>query len=473
MHKTVLGRQRFPDTAHTTPAFTPAASTAKPASGFLLAAVIGSASLALAQNPNPATTTAVGSDRPTNVASEGTARERGGGWREAARQRIEQHRKGDLDVRVTDSQGRPVSAATVTVKMIRHRFGFGALVGTNRWEDRPNAEDARRHLALVAERFNKVVTILKAGEPSSELALTWLAERGIRVRGHYLMWAPVQPLRERGGQPTEVFGLPVKDLVAKADDRQLEAIRQAAFAHIERLLKFGGNRVAEWDAINHLANDAHVRFSDVLGPAIYADVIRRGRELAPHAQMWVNEGNVLTGGQRLQKYHAAVAELIALGAKPDGIGFMSHFRDGGFTPPSEIYRRLEWFAELVPNLQLTELDIDTSDEQLQASFMRDVLTVAFSHPAVSGIVMWQVWGQGAANKTLWRADWSIKPAGQVWLDQVFKEWWTNGGGTTDRQGKFSTRGFLGDYEVSVRVGDRAKAAQAQLVPGGTVCEIAF
>jgi GH35 family endo-1,4-beta-xylanase len=202
-------------------------------------------------------------------------------------------------------------------------------------------------------------------------------------------------------------------------------------------------------------------------------VLHRARELAPHAQFWVNEGNVLTGGQRLQKYHDIIAELIALGSKPDGIGFMSHFREGDFTHPQEIYRRLDRFAALVPNLQLTELDIDTSDEQLQADYMRDVLTIAFSHPAVSGIVMWQVWGEGAGTKTLWHRDWSIRPAGQVWLDQVFQNWWTDETGTTDPQGEFRTRGFLGEYVIAVQVGHRTKVVRHELLPTSGVIRIVF
>jgi endo-1,4-beta-xylanase len=394
-------------------------------------------------------------------------------WRDAAAQRIEQHRKADLRVSVRDAQGRPIPDATVNVTMKRHRFGFGALIGASRWENRPTAADAARHLALVEERFNKAVTIVKPDDRAADLALDWLVERNIRVRGHYLMWGPVQPERGRHGQPAEAFGLPVKDLLEQADDAQRERIRNAAFAYIERVLAFAGKRVTEWDAINHIANDNHVSYSSLFGTRIYAEVIKRARELAPHAEMWVNEGNVLTAGNRLQKYHDVIAELIALGAKPDGIGFMAHFREGEFTPPEEIYRRLETFAALVPNLQLTELDIDTANEQLQADHMRDVVTIAFSHPAVSAIVMWQVWGQGAGNKALWRPDWSIKPAGQVWLDHVFKAWWTVETGRTDREGAFTTRGFLGDYEISIRRGEKTKTVQGELAPGGAAFPVTF
>jgi endo-1,4-beta-xylanase len=394
-------------------------------------------------------------------------------WREAAHARIAEHRQANLEIRVVDAMGNPVPNAEVAVKMTRHSFGFGALMNITRWDDKPSAADARRHLRLVEERFNKVVVIPQADDATTDRALDWLAEHHIRVRGHYLMWAPLQPGRERRGQPPEAFARPVPDIVAQPTAPNREKIRAAAFDHLERILRFAGKRVAEWDAINHLANDAHPRFNDVFGPQIFADVIQRGRELAPHAQMWVNEGNVLTAGNRYEKYHAAIQELIALGAKPDGIGFMAHFREGEITPPEEIYRRLERFAALVPNLQLTELDIDTKDERLQADAMRDILEIAFSHPAVSGIVMWQVWGQGAGAKTLWRPDWSIKPAGQVWLDHVFKNWWTEATGATDRDGRFTTRGFLGDYEITVRAGERRATVKTQLLRGGMPLRVAL
>lgn len=410
--------------------------------------------------------------RPLNAASD--KRElRDEGWREAARQRIEQHRKADFEITVRDAAGRPIPNAAVTIAMKRHRFGFGALMGTLRWADRPNTQDAQRHLALAAERFNKVVTILRPDDPSGDVALDWLRARGIRVRGHYLMWSPVQPDRNRMGQPAEIFGLPAANWHERMDEAMRARIRAAAFAHLEQVLRFAGTRVAEWDVINHLALDSHPRYGDLFGPEIYADVIRRARELAPHAEMWVNEGNVLTGGERSQKYHDAIAGLIARGAKPDGIGFMAHFRENGLTPPEEVYQRLERFAALIPNLQLTELDIDTANERRQGEYMRDILTIAYSHPAVSGIVMWQTWGAGAGHKALWRPDWSIKPAGQAWLDHVFKLWWTEASGTTDASGAFRTRAFLGDYEITARRGNETRRVSAQVSPGGGSARIVF
>jgi hypothetical protein len=50
---------------------------------------------------------------------------------------------------------------------------------------------------------------------------------------------------------------------------------------------------------------------------------------------------------------------------------------------------------------------------------------------------------------LFRADWSAKPNGRQFLDLVHNRWKTKCTGTTDANGRFSVRGFLGDYELTV------------------------
>jgi hypothetical protein len=53
------------------------------------------------------------------------------------------------------------------------------------------------------------------------------------------------------------------------------------------------------------------------------------------------------------------------------------------------------------------------------------------------------------DAALWRKDWSLKPNGRVWTELTRKTWWTDEQGKTDRRGRWSTRGFLGDYEIEV------------------------
>jgi endo-1,4-beta-xylanase len=68
----------------------------------------------------------------------------------------------------------------------------------------------------------------------------------------------------------------------------------------------------------------------------------------------------------------------------------------------------------------------------------------------------------AFPEALWRKDWSIKPAGQVWRDLVFKQWWTDEAVTTGADGAASVRGFHGTYTVAVN----GVSQEAQLGPEG-------
>ena len=115
------------------------------------------------------------------------------------------------------------------------------------------------------------------------------------------------------------------------------------------------------------------------------------------------------------------------------------------------------FAALVPNLELTEFDVDTNgDEQLQADWLRDTLIMAYSHPAYSGFILW-VFYEGAGWKpetALWRKDWTPKPNGQIWQDLVRGAWLTKATGTTNKKGTWQTRGHRGLYEVTVETGGK-------------------
>jgi GH35 family endo-1,4-beta-xylanase len=386
-------------------------------------------------------------------------------WRKAAAERIERHRKAELTVAVTGADGRAVRGAKVRARMVRHAFGFGSVVHP-RAQTR-EGDDGDRYRRIVEKHFNKVS--LESGfrwqnwfrgseadrrRRLKELdeTLNWMEQRGIEVRGHYLMWGPL----ERRWQPEHLLNKPAE-------------LRKAYFAHVEKKARWAGDRVAEWDAINHIIGWGRT-YADVFGgPEIYAEVIRTGRKLAPHAEMWVNEGQILPGGGRREAYRGIIRTLIDRGAAPDGIGFMGHFRENSLTPPEEIHDVLDSYARLIPKLQLTEFDVDVGlDERLQADYLRDVMTVAFSHPAVEAVVMWGFWeGQHwRPDAALWRRDWSLKPAGQAWLDLVFKRWWTDRSGTTDAGGRFAVRGFLGRYEVTVEAAGKTLRKTAALTKSG-------
>jgi hypothetical protein len=101
------------------------------------------------------------------------------------------------------------------------------------------------------------------------------------------------------------------------------------------------------------------------------------------------------------------------------------------------------------------------------------MTAVFSHPSTSGVIMWGFWDtkHWLGNSPLFRRDWTLKPSGQVWMDLVFHQWWTNTTATTDASGKCEARGFLGDYEIEVKHGSTDQTIKAKLTAAGTAVKV--
>ncbi|MFZ4767339.1 MAG: glycoside hydrolase, partial [Roseimicrobium sp.] len=140
----------------------------------------------------------------------------------------------------------------------------------------------------------------------------------------------------------------------------------------------------------------------------------------------------------------------------------------------EMLRVSDRFAALVPNLELTEFDVNTNgDEQLQADWLRDTLIMAYSHPAYTGVMLWVFWeGAGWKPETaLWRTDWTEKPNGAVWRDLIWKRWHTADTGATSAAGTFTTRGHRGLYEVRVTTGGKTLTQPFHTERGTTALRI--
>lgn len=391
-------------------------------------------------------------------------------WRRHARRDIRRHRTAELTVRVVDAGGAPITGATVQVEMRRHAFGFGTAINTRTlWLEGP---DGVRYRQTLTNNFNKVTTedglrwqnwthgtpgTIAARKTRLGRTLDWCARKGLPVRGHYLMWAPL----EARNKPPE--------LLSKRD-----ALLDAFWSHAEKKATWAGDRVAEWDVINHIVG-WNIRFADVYGERVYAGLIKRAREWAPHATLWVNEGQALAGkASRLMRYRRVIANLKKANAAPDGIGVMGHFQADALPHPEELYRRLSFLGNTIPRVQVTELDVDAGkDELLQADYFRDVLTVAFSHPAVEGVVLWGFWEgrHWRPDAALWRKDWTLTPAGRVWRDLVFGQWWTTEKGTTDEQGTYLQRAFLGTHRITASHDGRTDVREVTLPQDGHIATL--
>jgi endo-1,4-beta-xylanase len=387
-------------------------------------------------------------------------REPDAAWRTAANARIDQLRKADLRVKVVDQNGDPVPNAQVRVAMARHAFGFGSAVDAKMFLG--ESADSRTYRETILGRFNRVVLENDLKWPVWECcrrkealeALKTLRKNGLQVRGHNLLW----PCRED-------YCLP-EDLSKMLKENDVAGARARIDRHFQDILKATRGRLVDWDVINEPS--VNKRLAKVLGEDEMAAWFKRAHQLDPAARLFVNDyGNLGECCGYEIEFKRIVKRLLELGAPVDGLGLQAHF---GYTvtPPDELFKRLTDLAQFGLPLEITELDINTANEAMQADYLRDFMTLAFSHPAVSGILMWGFWeGQHwLPDAALWRKDWSLKPNGKAWTDLVNKTWWTDVTGQADSSGGYETRGFLGKYTLSASLGSRKASARVSLVKSG-------
>ncbi len=366
-------------------------------------------------------------------------------WRAEAAERIERLRKADLALRVTDAAGQPVPDADVTVRMTRHGFLFGtAINGWTLLRD-PSDQDGRRYRQTILELFNGAVheSSLKwanfENDPSIAMrSLQWMLDHDLTVRGHTMVWPGWRFVPER----------------LRAYEDSPEKLQEEVAKRIATVGKATRGKMRDWDVVNEPIFKYDM-LDVVGGPAAMADWFRQARAADPDVKLYLNETSVPTtpAGSEIYDQLLGYVKLIEDdGAPIDGIGLQGHF-GWSVTPPAELITIFDHMSSLGHELKITEFDVAVSDEQLQADYLRDFYTAAFSHPAMTGILMWGFWEgkHWAPQAALFRKDWTEKPAAKAYRDLVLGEWWTQLEGRTDEQGRFAGRGFLGDYEAVVTV----------------------
>jgi GH35 family endo-1,4-beta-xylanase len=395
-------------------------------------------------------------------------REPGAAWRKAAAARIEKYRKGDLTVVVTDARGRPARNAAIAVRMKRHAFAFGSEISALTFVQ--ETPDAQRYRQTILSSFNKVVfgTALKwpdwegvwGGSERTAVtqALKILHAHDIDVRGHNLVW------------PSWVYLPP--DLPKLQNDPT--ALRKRINNHITEEVSALRGQCKEWDVVNEPYDNRTV-IELLGGDPIMVEWYDRAHAADPAARLFLNdEGEMENGGDdttRQETYKKQIA-LLKAGGHLGGIGVEGHFSQI-LTPPERLLALLDEYSKFGLPIQANEFDVDVPDPQRQADYQRDFMTVFFSHPNVQGIMIWGFWApqDWLANAALYRADWTLKPNGKAWYDLVFHRWWTNTDGRTDDRGRYRTRGFLGDYEITVSKGGRTRTVRASVPRNGIVLSI--
>ncbi len=392
-------------------------------------------------------------------------------WRRAAQERIEKYRKSGITVKVTGAAGKPVQGATVTVSLKNHAFGFGGPYPARLQADRSFRNELPIFQKYFKEFFNKAVipNALKwkqydeVKKKWAEEAYAWLSANHIPVRGHNVIW------------PGWNF-LP-RFLRQYENDRA--RIRRLTMERIDHVMGDWKGRLAEWDVTNECWRQDDLM--KICGWDIVPEWFRRARQADPGARLYYNDANTLANNQpgHRDHYFRTIQWLLEQGAPVDGMGFQCHTHT--LVPPEVIYQRIERFATLGPEIEITEFDIQAPNisGEVMAQYTRDFMTIVFSHPKTVGIITW-IAGNPLrearseplkAQAAFFHRDWTIKPNGQAWLDMKTRIWNTNVTGKTGAAGTFTTRGFHGDYDITVSKDAVTRRVTATLGKGGKTVEV--
>ncbi len=359
-----------------------------------------------------------------------------GNWRDVVRTRTEQNRKRQASILVLSSAGNPVPGAGVHLRQIGHHFAFGSAINPNVLSpDRVN-----RYAKFFRDHFEWAVLENESkwyrNEPVQGLVnyqdadriYDWCHANGITMRGHCLYWSVDQ------------F---VQDWLKALNTTQLRA---AVESRMNSAVPHFKGKFVHWD-INNEMLPGHF-FKDRLGEAIHVWMFQRAHALDPDCRLFVNEYGVIDGGYNLDACMELVRWLRNKGAPVHGIGVQCHF-DSGFDRWG-VLDRFDTLATLGLPIWCSEFDMADPDERVRAQDMEDFYRIAFSHPAVEGVMMWGFWqnSQWRKNCHIVNADWSLNEAGRRY-EALRAEWTTETTGVTKTDGTFTFRGFQGIYELTV------------------------
>jgi endo-1,4-beta-xylanase len=374
-------------------------------------------------------------------------------WRAAAEARIEQHRKGDFTVTLQTPSGDKISDADISINMQKHAYHFGSAVVSSMLVG--EGADEKIYQQKVLELFNQAgpENDLKwapwIGEWGSSFnqettlaGLQWLKDNEFYTRGHVLVWPSKRNLPDAMQQY-------LPDDPANADPQALVEMSN----HIDDITSRTASLISEWDVLNEPYDNHYLM--DAFGDEVMLDWFEQARKNLPEHKLYINDYSILSSAgsdtAHQQHYQDTIEYLFAQNAPIDGIGLQSHFNDV-LTDITKVYSIIDRFHLAFPSASIrsTEFDVSTLDEQLQADYTRDFLTIFFSHPATVGVQLWGFWAgrHWFPDAALYDLQWREKPNAIVWKDLVFNQWHSQFAAKTSSEGIFSGRGFYGDYEIT-------------------------
>lgn len=366
-------------------------------------------------------------------------------WRKDALQRIEKLRTAPLTVNVVDANGKPLKGAEVEIKMRRSAFIWGTAVG----ESTLAGDDAisQKYKETLKSLFNTAVIEngFKGGgwywedtrKQQTLKAFNWLEDNGFRQRGHNLVW------------PGWKFNPRSVRMIA---ERDTAAFNRFVLGQFRERMAVTKGKVIAWDVVNEMMHEKD--FFPYLPKDVVVDWFKEAKRLDPDAQLFINDYAMMNGTHSpivIKEYIDLIKDLRSKGAPIEAAGVQGHIGTQPRSPIQIISDFDLFYKEGIP-VQITEFDINTDDEELQADYTRDFLIACYSHPACEGITLWGFWQKRhwKPQAAMYRADWTEKENGRIWRELVCDQWATHWIKKSDKKGTATGKAHLGEYDVTIR-----------------------
>lgn len=396
------------------------------------------------------------------------------------------HRKAQTEVTVLAPDGSPLARTDVTIRQTRHAFAFGNIGfdfiplanGETKADEvaqqvetfgGADLDQLEQLSGLWLDLFNTATLPFywgrfepERGRPDTERlrrTAQWFRDRGVRVKGHPLVWHTVTA--------PWLLGLPLPEV----EQAQRERIRR-------EVTEFSG-LIDTWDAINETVimpvfdreDNGITRLAHDIGriPMVRL-AFEEARASDPTATLVLNDWDLSSA------YECLIEGVLEAGIHVDAIGLQTHMQKG-YRGEDTILATVDRFARYGLPIHMTESTLVSGDlmpghiedlndyrvpswpttpdgEARQADEIVRHYRSLVSHPSVAAINYWGLTDNGSwlgAPVGLVRADGTLKPSYEALHSLIKGEWWLEPTTlTTDDQGRIQVTGFFGDYELTAR-----------------------
>ena len=413
---------------------------------------------------------------------------------------IELYRKGFAFLRFRDAMERPVRGVRVHIRQKSHDFRYGAnlfMLG-----EFDSSEQNAAYESLFADAFN-IATLpfywsdlepepgkprfakdspKRYRRPAPDLCLEYCEARGIEPKAHCLNYAAFHPEWAKGDVMTE------KRLL----DRRF---RELAARYSERIPSWEVTNETFWGM--RIPRYSELYRQDDLIEWSFAEAERH----FPMNRLIINEAHCRIWGPDYfygtrSPYYMQIERALRSGRRIDSIGMQFHMfyraeeeiaQTAVYYDPERIYDVLDTYAKLGRRIQLTELTIpayarEAEDEALQAEILRNLYRMWFSHPAMEGIIYWNLVdgfaacaaqgdmtaGENYYHGGLVRHDFTPKEAYRVIRELFSRTWHTELTLETDTD-ELDFKGFYGVYELEIEAGGKTVRREIHLNRDSNSC----